>query len=103
MIITVILVRVVEAALDEVVGVLAVRNRLVAAVGTVNVLAAVMRAVAGVRELLVNGKRMLVYVITVGLVQVAVMDEVNVAVVDDRRVAAAWAVDVVVIFVRMPL
>ena len=103
MIITVILVRVVEAALDEVVGVLAVRNRLVAAVGTVNVLAAVMRAVAGVRELLVNGKRMLVYVITVGLVQVAVMDEVNVAVVDDRRVAAAGAVDVVVIFVRMPL
>jgi hypothetical protein len=102
-IITVIRVRVVEAALDEVIGVFSVRHRLVAAVGTVHVLAAVMRAIAGVRELLVNGKRMLVYVVTVRLVQVAVMDEVNVAVVDDRRVAAAGAVDVVVIFVRMHL
>jgi len=101
MIITVVLMRVMEAAVDEVVGVLAVRNRLVAALGSVHVLAAVMRAVAGVRELLVNGKRMLVDVVTVGLVQVAVVNEVDVAIVDDRRVAAAGAVDVVVILVRM--
>ncbi len=40
--------------------------------------------------------------VAVRLVQVAVVNEVDVAIVDDRRVAAAWAVDVVVIFVRVP-
>ena len=44
---------------------------------------------------------MFIDVVAVRLVQVAVMDEVNVAVVDDRRVAAARAVDVIVILMRM--
>jgi len=43
----------------------------------------------------------LVNVVAVRLVQMAVMEKVDVAVVDDRRVAAAGAVDVVVIFVRV--
>ncbi len=103
MIITVTVVRVVEAAIDEVVGVLAVRNGLVAAVRSVNMLTAVVRLIAGVGELVIDRQRVLINVITVRLVQVAIVNEVDVAFVDDRRVAAAGAVDVVVIFVRMPL
>ena len=102
MIITVILVRVVEASVDEVIGVLAVRHSLVAAVRAVHVLTAIMLAVAVVRELLVDRQRVLINVIAVRLVQVAVVNEVDVAIVDDRRMAAAGAVDVVVIFVRVP-
>ena len=45
---------------------------------------------------------MLINVIAVRLVQVAVVNEVDVAIVNDRRVAAAGAVDVVVIFVSVP-
>ena len=54
MIITVTVVRVVEAAIDEVVGVLAVRNGLVAAVRSVNMLTAVIRLIAGVGELVID-------------------------------------------------
>jgi hypothetical protein len=102
-IITVTVVRVVEAAIDEVVGVLAVRNGLVAAVRSVNMLTAVVRLIAGVGELVIDRQRVLINVITVRLVQVAIVNEVDVAFVDDRRVAAAGAVDVVVIFVSVPL
>ena len=73
------------------------------AVRSVNVLTAVVRLIAGVGELVIDRKRVLVNVITVRLVQVAIVNEVDVAFVDDRRVAAARAVDVVVIFVRMHL
>ena len=99
MIITVIRVRVVEASVDEVVGVLAVRHSLVAAVISVHVLAAIVLAVAVVGELLIDRERVLINVITMRLVQVAIVNEVDVAFVDDRRVAAAGAVDVIVIFV----
>ena len=102
MIITVTIVRVVEASVDEVIGVLAVRHWLVPAVRSVNVLTAVVRLIAGVGELVIDRKRVLINVVAVGLVQVAVVDEVDVAFVDDRRVAAAGAVDVVVIFVSVP-
>ena len=101
MIIAVILVRVMESPVDEVIGVLAVRHGLVAAVSAVDVLTAVVLAVADVRELFVNRQRVLIDVIAVRLVEMAIVDEVDVPVVDDRRVAAAGAVDVVVIFVRM--
>jgi len=101
-IITVILVRVVEASVDEVVGVLAVRYRLVAAVRAMHVLAAIVLAVAVVGELVIDRQRVLINVVAVRLVQVAVVNEVDVAIVDDRRVATAWAMDVVVIFVRVP-
>ena len=102
MIITVTIVRVVEASIDEVVGVLAVRHRLVAAVRAMHVLTAIVLAVAVVGELVIDRQRVLINVIAVRLVQVAVVDEVDVAIVDDRRMAAAGAVDVVVIFVRVP-
>ena len=102
MIIAVILVRVMESPVDEVIGVLAVRHGLVAAVSAVDVLTAVVRLIAGVGELVIDRKRVLINVVAVGLVQVAVVDEVDVTFVDDRRVAAAGAVDVVVIFVCVP-
>ena len=101
MIITVILVRVVEAAIDEVVGVLAVRHGFMAAVFAVHVLAAIVLAVAVGWKLLIDRERVLIDVVAMRLVQMAVMEKVDVAVVDDRRVAAAGAVDVVVIFVRV--
>jgi hypothetical protein len=53
-IITVTIVRVVEAAVDEVIGVLAVRHGLMAAVLAVNVLATVVRLVTGVGELVID-------------------------------------------------
>ena len=81
---------------------LAVWHRFVAAVGAVDVLTAVVLAVAGVRKLLVDRQRVLIDVVAVRLVQMAIVNEVDVAVVDDRRVAAAGAMDVVVIFVRVP-
>ena len=103
MIITVIRVRVVEASVDEVIGVLTVRHSLVAAVRAMDVLTAIVLAVAVVGKLLIDRERVLIDVIAVRLVQVAVVNEVDVAIVDDRRVATAWAMDVVVIFVRVPL
>ncbi len=102
MIITVTLVRVVEASVDEVIGVLAVRHSLVAAVRAMHVLTAIVLAVAVVGELVIDRQRVLINVVAVRLVQVAVVDKVDVTFVDDRRVAAAGAVDVVVIFVRVP-
>jgi len=48
-------VRMVETALDEVIGVLAVRHGLVAAVSAVGVLAAVVLLIADVGQLLVHG------------------------------------------------
>ena len=102
MIITVVLVRVVEASIDEVIGVLTVRHGLVAAVISMQVLAAIVLAVAVVGELLIDRQRVLINVVAVRLVQVAVVNEVDVAIVDDCRVAAAWAMDVVVIFVSVP-
>ena len=101
MIIAVILVRVMESPVDEVIGVLAVRHGLVAAVSAVDVLTAVVLAVADVRELFVNRQRVLIDVIAVRLVEMAIVDEVDVPVVDDRRVTAAGAVDVIMIFVRV--
>ena len=67
MIITVILVRVVEAAIYEVVGVLAVRHSLVPAVRAVDMLTAIVLAVAVVRKLLVDRERVLIDVVPVRL------------------------------------
>ena len=54
MIITVILVRVVEASVDEVISVLAVRHSLVAAARAMEVLTAIVLAVAVVGELVID-------------------------------------------------
>jgi len=101
MVITVILVRVVEAAVNEVVGVLAMWHRFVAAVRAVNMRPAAVLLVAKVWQLVTNGKRMLVNMVAMRLVQVAIVEEIDVAVVNNRRVPAAGAMDVIVTFVGL--
>ena len=96
MVVAVTIVRVVQAAVDQVVDVVAVRHGVVAAALAVEVTATVVSSVAAVRVQLVDGKPVLVYVVAVRVVQVAVVEEVDVPVVDDLRMAAPGPVDVVV-------
>ena len=103
MVVAVIAVRVVEMALDEVVGVVAVRDGGMSAVVAVVVLGAVAAAVvarcAGVGVVRVDGDPVLIGVALVGMVEVAVVEVVHVSFVDDGGVTAVGAVDVVVRFV----
>lgn len=92
MVVAVIAVRVVQAAIDEVVGVIAVRHRLVTAIRAVTV-GAVMtvreagRAFRGVAA--AYGDPVLIDVVLVRVVQAAVMKEVRVSLVAYGRVPAA--------------
>ena len=102
-VVAVLAVRVVQVAVDEVVDVVAVGNRLVTAAGAVDVggvvtAAAVIRgAVGGVRR--VDVEAVLVDVVLVRVVQVAVVEVVHVVAVLHRDVTAVRAVGVVVILV----
>lgn len=76
---------------------IAVRNRFVAAVGTMRMPA--LRAGRDLRRALrrvrgVDGQHMLVVVIAVGVVEMPLVQVIRVAVVLERGVAAAGAVDV---------
>ncbi len=100
MIVAVAIVRVVEMAIDQIVGVIAMRHGGMAAAGTVDVTGGVAGA-AMVRRALgrvgrVDRDRVLVDVIAVEVVQVAVVQVVDVASVLDRDVAAAGAVHMIV-------
>ena len=101
-VVTVVAMRVVQVVLDEVVDVIAVRDGLVAAAGTVLVRGIVAGALviggAHVGMLGVHRDRVLVDVILVGMVQVTVVQVVGVVGVPDRGVAAARAVFMRVIF-----
>jgi hypothetical protein len=96
---------VVQVTLDQVVGVVAVRHRLVAAVGAVLVARVVTAAVvlgrAVVRVLRVDRDDVLVHVVLVRVMQVAAVQVVGVALVLDGRVAAARAVLVRVVAVGL--
>ena len=102
-VVAVIAVRVVEMALDEVVGVVAVRDGGMSTVVAVLVLGAVAAAVVagctGVGVVRVDGDPVLIGVALVGMVEVAVVEVVDVSFVDDGGVTAVGAVDVVVRFV----
>jgi len=95
--------RVVQVVVHQVVGVIAVRHRLVAAARPMPVARLVPRASvvrrAPVWVRLAHRDRVLVDVILVGVMQVAIVQEIDVAVVLDRGVAASLAVDVVVALV----
>lgn len=100
MVVAVPAVRVVQVPIDEVVDVVAVRDRLVTATGTVDVFGRVPGARAVAAALRVRGihrDHVLVDVIAVRVVQVPVVDEVDVALVDHGQMAAAGAVDVTVL------
>jgi hypothetical protein len=98
-IVAVVRVRVVQDAVDEVVGVIAVRHGLVTASRAVLMLRVVAagraRAVAGIAG--ADRDDVLVDMVLVGVVQVAVVQVVDVALVRDRGVPAVGAVDVGVI------
>ncbi len=101
MIVAVVAVRMVQVAVDEVVHVVAVWHGFVAAARAVLVVGGVGLAVvvrsACVRVLRADLDRMLVVVPLVGVMEVAVVQIVDVAVVFDGSVAAAGAVDMLVI------
>jgi hypothetical protein len=104
-VVAVVAVRVVQVAADEVIGVVAVGHGLVAAAGAV--LVGLVVAVAGVGRRAggrVGGadrQAVLLDAAAVGVVQVAVVQVIDVVFVLDGGVAAAGAVLVVVVFVRL--
>jgi hypothetical protein len=98
-VVAVAIVGVMEVAGDEVVGVVAVGDRLVAAAGAVDVAGFVAGAGVGLAALGVGGADFdgaLVHVPIVGVVEVAVVEVVDVIAVADSGVAAARAVNVIV-------
>lgn len=101
MVVAVIAMGVMKVALHEVVGVVTVRNRQVAAAPTVDVVARVRPAVvvggAPVGVAFVDLDHVLVDVVPVGMMEVAVMEVVDMVAVPHPRVAAALAVFVVVV------
>src|SRR5690606_27179554 len=94
---------VMQVAVDDVVDVIAVGYRLVAAARAVDVIgrvgAAVVARGAGGGILRIDIEPVLVHVVAVRVVQVTVVHVVDVVVVANRRVPAARAVLVVVIVV----
>lgn len=100
MIVAVGAVRVVQVTCDEVIDVVSMRNRLMAAARAVHVAllvcAALVRGRARGGVSAVHFDRALIDVAGVGVVQVAVVQIIDVIAVANRRVAAAGSVDVLV-------
>lgn len=107
MVVAVVLVWMVQMTLDQVVGVLAMRDRLVAAAGAVRVLRLVPAAVVlrrAVRRIRVADlDRVLVHVIAMRVVQMPVVQIVDVPVVHDGGMAAIRTVLVIVTVVNVML
>lgn len=99
MAVAVVAVRVVQLAVDEVVDVVAVRDRVVAAAGAVDVVGGMSVGRLGVLRGVgrVDGDRVLVDVVLMRMMQMTVVNVVDVALVADGRVPAARAVHVVVV------
>ena len=100
-VVAVVAVLVVQAAVYDVVGVVAVRHGFVAAAFSVNMAATGLHRVAAVGVGGVYIEAVFVVVAVVFVVQVAVMDVVNVVTVFDCGVAAAFAVNVLVVGMGM--
>ena len=92
---------VVQAAVYDVVGVVAVRHGFVAAAFTVNMAGTSLHGVAAVGVGGVYIEAVFVVVAVVFVVQVAVVDVVDVVAVFDGGVAAAFAVNVLVVGMGM--
>ena len=100
-IVAVVAVLVVQAAVYDVVGVVAMRHGFVAAAFAVNMAGTGLHRVAAVGVGGVYIEAVLVVVAVVLVVQVAVMDVVDVVAVFDRGMAAAFAVNVLVVGMGM--
>ena len=98
-IVAVVAVLVVQAAVDDIVGVIAVRYGFMAATFAVNVAVAGVNRMAAVRVGFIDAQGVLVVVAVVFMVQVAVVQIIDVAFVLDGSVAAVCAVNVVMMFV----
>ena len=101
MVVAVVAVRVVQVAIDEVIDVVAMRHRFVAAAGAMHVAGFVAVAVvvrgADVRVGGADGDAVFIDVVAVRVVQVAVVQVINVAFVFDGGVTAIRAVLVFVV------
>ena len=100
-VVAVVAVLVVQAAVYDVVGVVAVRHGFVAAAFSVNMAATGLHRVAAVGVGGVYIEAVFVVVAVVFVVQVAVVDVVDVVAVFDGGVAAAFAVNVLVVGMGM--
>jgi hypothetical protein len=96
MVIAVIGMRVVQHAVDQVVGVIAVRDRGMAATGSVHVLVLVVYRSARIGVGVIDFEAALVNVSVMVVVQVAIMQIVDVSVVADRCMAAIRSMGVIV-------
>lgn len=105
MVVAVIAVGVVQVAGDQIVDVVPVRHRRVAAAGAVLVVRGVAAAGvigrAAVRVLIADGNHVLVDVITVGVMQVAIMQIVDVVLVLDGDMPAVRPMLMIVVFVSL--
>ena len=99
MVVAVVSVLVMQAAVDDVVDVIAVRYGFMAATFAVNVAVAGVNRMATVRIGFIDAQGVLVVVAVVFMVQVAVVQIIDVAFVLDGSVAAVCAVNVVMMFV----
>lgn len=101
MVVAVAVVGMVQMAVHQVVDVISVRHRLVAASGSVGVIgtmpAALVTAGAGGRVGLIDTDRVLAHVLFVRMVEVAVVQIVHMTLVNDRGVLALGAVDMLVV------
>lgn len=99
MVVAVVAVLVMQAAVDDVVDVIAVRYGFMAATFAVNVAVAGINRMAAVRVGFIDAQGMFVVVAVVFMMQMAVVQIIDVAFVFDGSVAAVCAVDVVMMFV----
>ena len=96
--------RMMQASVNQIVNMVAVRNGGMAAIGTVNMFRRVFlggearRAFVGIRG--TDGNRVLVHMVAVRVMQMAVVQIIHMAFVFDGGVSAAGAVDVRMIGVR---
>lgn len=100
MVVAMIAVRVVQVPVNEVVDVVAMRDSLVATIGTMHMIGVVLGLVIGgadVRILITDSDHVLVHMLFVGMMQMPVMQIVDVPIVLDRSMAAILAVLVVVV------
>ena len=101
MIVTVIAVGMVQMACNEIVDMVAMRNRFVAAARTMNVSSVVSSAVmvgrATIRVLVAHFNPVLIHMVRVRMVKMAVVEIIHMAAVPDRNMTAMRAMHVIVI------
>lgn len=103
MVVAVVAVGMVQMAIDEVVDMIAMGNCFMPTPRAMDMVCGVTTAgvalCTGDRVCVAHLKRMLVHMIAVGVMQVAIVQIIHMTIVADRRMAAIWPVNVVVVSV----